>query len=421
VDGIELAVASDVAPETAVPEWWNGRRAPQRTPTPTPERITVPPASQTDCFHTGAHLMQLPTFYGRATARSVRGVCAHCGLVKRYPTSLGRAPERAQARRPPTVAPRLRPDLLRAVAPSVAARTTNIAFDAACHLRTGPAVHLEQLAVQVDPSALFVDAVIRAAESLGHIEVERHHRTFSIGQWEVMPPSLVELPSGFVILTGRRSGSLVEVFTTLVEDLGGEVEVTRQPAAPDRIRVKGLSPEDVQLIADDLGARFGLAVSVIRSAAHRLAASMAPLSDVLASLPRQALPSHRSAKRWDPTIARWQPATDASTPGFYQLASATTTYAIRDAADIAGGTMRRGDARLVKHVAAMLTGHRLVGYDEPSLSLYMPLGAELPLLYGRAAVLASGLLPEADPGQGMVVYRSVPPDLAARLMSLVSS
>ena len=36
-----------------------------------------------------------------------------------------------------------------------------------------------------------------------------------------------------------------------------------------------------------------------------------------------------------------------------------------------------------------------------------------------AAVLASGLLPESDPAQGILSYRSVPADLAAQLMRLV--
>jgi hypothetical protein len=416
--------ASEGAADTALPGWWAARRAPDQNATPERDLIRIPAVSGTDCFHTGAHVIQLPTFYGKRTSKIVKGVCRHCGLLKRYPTWLGRTPEK-----PPkaelTVAasskPTFKAGAVTVVPISGASTTTNVAFDAMCYLRAGPATHLEQLAVQIDPSALFTDAFIRAAESLGHIEVERHHRTFTIGAWEVMPPSLVELPSGSIVLTGRRSHAFVEHLTMSVKDLGGELDVTAQPAAPDRVRVTGLTLEAAELVADELRSKFDLDVAVVPSAAQRLAASLPPLSALVSSLPHQAMPSYRSAKRWDATTARWRPTTDASVPGVYQLASVTMIYAIRDEADVERGTMRRGDARLVKHAAADATGERLVGYDEASLTLYMPLGSELPLLYGRAAVLASGMMPEPDPGQGMITYRSVPADLAAQLMLLVMS
>ena len=94
---------------------------------------------------------------------------------------------------------------------------------------------------------------------------------------------------------------------------------------------------------------------------------------------------------------------------------------MRDPADIDRGSMRPGDARLVKYWDALENSSSLVGYDPPSATLYAPLGAELPLLYSRAAVLASGLLPSVDERQRVVRYSSVEPQVAGRLIELLSN
>jgi hypothetical protein len=80
-----------------------------------------------------------------------------------------------------------------------------------------------------------------------------------------------------------------------------------------------------------------------------------------------------------------------------------------------------GDARIVKYLAALDRNVSLVGYDSEAEVLYVPLGADLPGLYGRAAVLASGYPPRENTEQGILEYRSVPPPLAARLNQLLMS
>lgn len=80
-----------------------------------------------------------------------------------------------------------------------------------------------------------------------------------------------------------------------------------------------------------------------------------------------------------------------------------------------------GDARLVKFAAALDVGLPLVGYDQAARVLYVPLGADLPGLYGRAAVLASGHPPLENTNEHLLEYRSVPSHVAARLCHLLMS
>jgi hypothetical protein len=80
-----------------------------------------------------------------------------------------------------------------------------------------------------------------------------------------------------------------------------------------------------------------------------------------------------------------------------------------------------GDARVVKFAAALDSGQSLVGYDKSAQALYVPLGADLPGLYGRAATLASGYPPTENASEHVLQYRDVPPALAGQLAGLLMS
>jgi hypothetical protein len=129
----------------------------------------------------------------------------------------------------------------------------------------------------------------------------------------------------------------------------------------------------------------------------------------------------RSIKRWSTDVARWRSVGDASGPGAYQLLSPTPVYCLRDRHDVDNGTMRRVDVRLAKHAAALAEGERMAAYDDETRTLYVPLGAGLPGLYGRAAVLCSGLLPIEDERQRTTSYREVPRPIAEHLVALLGA
>ena len=80
-----------------------------------------------------------------------------------------------------------------------------------------------------------------------------------------------------------------------------------------------------------------------------------------------------------------------------------------------------GNARLVKHLSALSSGESLVGYDAAARSLYVPIGADLPGIFGRTACLASGLAPQRDEQKQLLVYRDVPTDIAAQVIMKLST
>lgn len=408
------------------PSWWTHRQDPSKRAAlgraARPAGRMLAAATSQDCFRTGAHVLELPTFYGRSSGSTIDGVCRHCGLVKRFPA---RYRARSDGRRPSDDA--VRPPSLdvSAVVPvdKTGAVDPDVALDALCHDIAGPAAWFEQVALQVEPSQLFVDRFLRALEGLAYIDVTRDVRTLRPIAWEVVPPTLAGLHRGEWVLVGARSNRFLHELDAVAAEAG--ISLSHQPqglAAPDRIALDACSTEVARAVADLVTARSGILIDVVPDAARVVASALPPLGEVIDAMPRQGMVGAAGVRRWDTVTARWQTTTDAHVPGAYQLFGATTIYCLRDEADVAAGTMRRLDARLVKHAASLAQGGTpLVGYDSATETLYLPLGADLPGLYARAAVLCGARLPVEDEKQRIVRYGGVPSDVAEHLSALLMS
>ena len=109
-------------------------------------------------------------------------------------------------------------------------------------------------------------------------------------------------------------------------------------------------------------------------------------------------------------------------PGAYRLQSSfMSTYVHTTSEELAQGAARLATAQLSKHLAALDHGRPLIAYDQKQQHLLVPLGAELPGLLGRVAVLCTGRLPLTDIKRRVVVYRDVPEDVAQGLAGLLAS
>jgi hypothetical protein len=192
-------------------------------------------------------------------------------------------------------------------------------------------------------------------------------------------------------------------------------------SGPPILRIKGFDQDGARRLAKTIAAATDRPARFIREAAVQLASLLRPLSQSRNGLPTTLTLSAHSYEAWNPVTARFEPTTDTAAQGAFRLNSHTRAYVYRRATDL--GAMRAvlGDARIVKYLAALDRNVSLVGYDSEAEVLYVPLGADLPGLYGRAAVLASGYPPRENTEQGILEYRSVPPPLAARLNQLLMS
>lgn len=409
-------LADGTAVDVLVPKWWTNRLSePARPPVRPLTRIIVPSTRVATCVKTGAHYIEIPLSDGTSRSGTVEGTCRDCGLVKRYPARY-RRPTGARLPRGPIgeSAPLL--DVGTVPTVQTAAVGPDVVLDALSHDRRGNVSGLHRLAVQVDASPLVGDRLTRALEVLDHLTIHRDQGTGAATDWEVRRTALAQTAENSFVLTGARSRRLQ---TALEAAVGGPVERTAQDLAPTRIRVRA-SADRAYLLAAAVRDATGVEVDVTTEAPRRLAAGLCPLSEMVRDLPLRSMVSYRRCQRWDADSAHWMDASDASTPGVFKLLGATTTYCIRSESDVAGGMMRQGDPRIVKHAAALAAGASLIGYDPPSSSVYVPLGADLPEPFARVAVLCSGLLPDEDTGQRITRYRDVPPSIAGLLSDLLT-
>lgn len=403
-----------------VPSWYATRRTSSRQ-----EVIVVAPnvtriarVADDSCIYLGNHYMLLPDAGPARSSAMIEGRCKKCGLVKRYPP---RAGWKRSERTPDRVVPHF--DVSRV--PPVTSHTgidSDLALDSLSHVGSGPITWFEQVALQMDSSRLFVDRLLRTLEVLGHIQVRRDTRTLDPAEWEIAPPTLIGLGNGTSAYIGHRSRRLKEALQQVVAALGGTVSVsTTDGVAPSSIMIKDIPGEAMRLVADEFGALAGVEVRVAPDAARRLASVLPPLHQISQALPATPMMGARSVEWWNPSVARWSSVIDGLRPGAYKLTDLGVVYAFRSVDDVKAGTMRRANARVVKYLSAHHEGQSIVGYDSPTQTLYVPLGADLPALYGRAAVLASASPPIADENERVLRYPRVPPDIAGFIQSAVMS
>lgn len=372
--------------------------------------LFAPQADSESCVVTGAHYFRIET--AERGMKSVEGKCDKCGMVKRYRTS-GRSAKRSAKRNdqpPPQIVVRQLAPI-----PEAVQMTWTTGFDAICHIGEGPASSLLTVAAQIDTGEIVGDAFIRRLELLGHIEVERNGSDLTARRWRINDPTLVGLTDGRFCLTGFRSDGLIAALEDFGYEHGFEVSIDDRAASPAQITIPHLRHELLSELTTCISNVTRLSASVIPDAARSIAAAVPPLSDLIDRLPVTPVISGRATEKWDPTSATFHTDSDANAPGAFRISAYGRTYLYRRESHL--GTMQAilGNNRLVKYAAALDTNTTLLGYDAEQKVLFVPLGADLPGLYGRSAVLASGMPPVENLEQRALEYRSVPADLAKSL------
>jgi len=366
------------------------------------------------CVTTGAHVMLLPpTGPDQPVVATFIGRCANCGLVKRYPAKWRGGRTRRSGR--PLGRPHVRADLSALPPSEQAGDLATAALDGVFHLRGGTMDHLEQLAFQVEASSTFRAGFIRGLESIGDIEVARDAQGLRPEKWHESPATFVTLQDGAIVIVGHRERRLLDALAACVAEVGGRLEIEAAGDTLPRASVRGVSQSDVTGLAAAVAASCGIQAEVSIGAAERLASLLPRLSEVIAELPTTSIPTGAKVEMWDVQNGRWVNALHANRPGAYRFQAHGRLHGFRPP-QVEIGEMLVGDNNLVRFAAALSAGEPLASYDEDRATLEMPLGVELPGLYGRAAALASGRPPWHDRAQGVASYGAVSRPLAYALL-----
>lgn len=354
------------------------------------------------CMTTGRHRFQLPPAVdGKPVSRTIDGECETCGLVKRFAATPWAAKKKAKTERTTAISPVDIP-------PVVPQQETDqqIAFDALSHIGYGSHSVFERIASQIEGSGLFADTFLRRQEVTGHIDVRRDEYMQPV-EWAINAATMVPVSGGEWVLMGARSNRLVGNLRSLLTGIGTVDQ--GNDAGILRVVVKA-EPGAMAALTEEL---LALGVEVlVTSPASDIAISLPSLGEVEAGLKRVALPSFRSLELWDTNSAGWRPATSLATTGAFRLRDFRSIYGVRSRADLEEGTIAIAGPQLAKHVANRWAHDPLVGYHARSGSVVVPLGADLPGLYGRALSVCSGRAPREIPDNKMLQYPDVPKDVA---------
>jgi hypothetical protein len=348
-----------------------------------PIQIGTPDPSS--CVVTGAHYLVYPPFLGGWQPKYIQGTCRDCGLVKRSPGWISNSGSRSAGHRSSTISTVEVRDLPKAEENEA---DWDAALDALRHLGGGPAASLNQIALQLEGNALFAENFRRTLETLGHIAVERDER-WRPTRWEVSPPCLAETADGEYRFTGFWAPDDIESIVEEAAGYGGQFAHHPNADAPTEYCITDVSQDDAANLVDE-----NSDATVVDDSGIRMLRALPRLSEVAAALPRTGMPGFESAERFDVSSGSWAPTGDPYAPGAYRLRRGfETLYAFRSAGDVESSTVALAPPSLVKHLAANMIGTPLVSYQSDTDSLLVPLGADLPGLYGRAITAMSGALP----------------------------
>jgi hypothetical protein len=378
------------------PPWWSLEPI-----TYAPEALTAP-AAPDSCAVTGSHHMKIETH--RQGMKKDRGVCSKCGRVRLYsPTGTKKQAASAQYVQAP-----LRHLVFGEAATEISGETL---IDALTWLGGGSPAELARVVRQVYDSALTVDEIVRVLEALGHLTVARDPDSFAVDRWEMSPRYLAGLVDGSWIAVGAWTRSDIAALPDVVADSGGVFELDVQDWIPRRV-IRGLDEAGAQGVGEDLAAL------VVPDAGHRLLSALPPLASATRALRPVSAEGIFDAEWFDANQARWVDVQSIGQPGAYRTRNGfVSDYFVRTSEDVAAGSRRRADSRVVKHLAS--ASRPLVGYDADSARLFVPLGADLPALYGRALCLLSGRPPARVSHQALIAYSGVDEGAARALVSLL--
>jgi hypothetical protein len=416
-------------PDQVVAEAKSYPRPPESLSTPSPflmESEAAPTAGATEmksgeiapCMIGAAHYWLLPPAGPeRPSVLSVEGHCKRCGLERSFPTRprQGRRTRKVRGKRTAaSMSPSTRVDL-KEVPPIEDRSRGGLAtlLEIVLYGQTGSWAEFKRAADQVDDTPWFASEAARSLSALGHVEFE----AAKAGRWAVCPPTLAgfeENNSAGAILCGQRTTAMIARLEADLVAIGGELEV-QEAGSGASVVVARAPTEDLEDVAESVSAATDTPLRFVDSAAKRLAQLSPPMSVVASWLPLAPAPVGSKLERFDFVANRWVQSDHAFDPGAYRIQDWPAIYAVSTSRD-GPEKVRIGNSRIVKWLAAHEQGISLLAYDPVGEVLTCRLGAQLPGIHERAAVLASGHLPVSRT-DGTVSYESVPESLAQRLWS----
>jgi len=389
-------------------------------------QVNIQSADQNSCIYTGMHVFELPTWYGKygAAGSKILGECRGCGISKYFPARPVYKWQKKDVKgKPAPIVKTLRPLDFKLITPikSEASGRWDAAFDAMCFLRHGKVEDISNITSQIDGVEFVVERFIHGLQSLGHADFKLD-RNFRTETWSISPSTVVKISSTKGFLAGFRSAEMVRMITEQIVQIGGTLERFENRDLPCSIIVTVPTPDDFSIVFEKiLDPVTGYQIRIVADICALLARGVGSISQLFGASPKIRIPGYHQLKRWDPMLTKWVNADDPTIAGAHQFRGNGNQYTYSEVGIDIDGRVISGSVRTVKHKVAQSVQIPLTYYDESTKQFYARLGAELPGLYGRALVAASGLSPREDTKRRIVIYSGIEPQLASLIFGQLMS
>ena len=405
--------AEEVPPDEKI--WWISQPSGNMTSRQF-EQITLQSVTAASCFGTARHNFVIPPTvpsksrqgFEKSDSGNIQGTCKYCGLNKKFAANAWVA-ERNKLKKEKAAkkvaisadavvvqTPRVS---LSAMPPVENRRTKHIeVLDGLMHVGGGSGLALEMLASAIDSGALFKYQFALELDQLALIDC-RLDEFFQIRSWEVTPTSFVSCGS-YVVITGFASKTLVEsIQSSLTEGKLFGFEDVDTFTLP---RIVGAKESEIDAISKKMN------IPYLREPVLEMLSILPPITELAESLPKRAVPGFESLSQFEPASNSWVESLNIDQVGGYRIRGEyRNRYVVRTANDLKSNSVSFVSAEMAKHFQSAILGRALFAYDYANNKLIVPLGATFPGLYGRAAVLASGKLPERDSTGKLLVYNNI--------------
>ena len=373
------------------------------------------------CFENGTHHWDLaPALpnsrrdgHTRTTNDLVDGQCKNCGIKKMFPATHWRAllrADRLDGNKRIEVKQTSKVDV--GSLPNVTdfMVTWDMALDALMHLGGGSESYISALAANIDSSPLFRHNFTNTLEDLGHIDVARDSNAQVIG-WEINP-TFAAVINTEIHLLGYWPKSWKK---TLMDHFGASFVLQELEDSVSQCKLVGISVDELLSVCN----HQEIDVNVTEESAEIMIAALPEFLIAIEDLPDKQAGLYEEVSKYDANSNSWLPGNDFEGAGGYRLKSAyKVEYCIVTKENEDFRKFKCVSSATAKHFESILNYKRpLFGFVEGAEQLFVPVGAPLPGLYQRAAVLASGAPPLIDSSGKLRVYENISTEFALTLLS----
>lgn len=342
-------------------------------------KIAIGSQQAMPCVYSGAHYRELENKPNQAT---VIGTCKHCGIESLEANTPQEAARRTKLRETYEL------KIASAKVPPVVEQQVweDVNWTEICRVftqsLTGTFSSLEKALTIFETSKIDAKELIFAAEEVGVLELTRSANGLP-KLWKYTPAQIFqpEEKSNEFFLLGYLTGPQRKRLLQKAKEL--------------QIRIQSMATSPIWKIVDSDETKVAsLAVYAeipcVLAAADNLARDLVPLGNLLKNLPNLGLPNPDSISCFDLATGRWIES-DAYREGAIRVTSyGRTSYFLVTSESLKEASGKSVSATMSKYLAAQMSGKTILSYDSASRTLYAPIGAKVPGLYGRALAICGG-------------------------------